>query len=187
MSTNKRHLPAGLRAAIAGVQGDRQGVGDKGLTRGAAPETVGGAAGGGIEESAIAEKPVVLTAKLLGAARNTFTGSELNVISCWCQCGGDFGRFMDLVNGNGRMMALLNTSKVRKAIEHLADCGECLGMVADSDEVAMRLSSLMRNRNIGGQMQLDSASNLARLKGMYPDKGTGGLNVQINFVGGLGD
>lgn len=112
---------------------------------------------------------------------------EKRVLRWWLNSAGSMEQFMLFAGGDTRNLALLNSERVREWIAYFAKRGLCLNLSASAEEVKMRMTALLRSGTASDGVRLDAADKLARLDGMYADKGGGGVQVQINLVGGLGN
>jgi len=162
----------------------RQGVNRQGGGGGSIPADEPPVARGGTDTSAITLSP--LTSELMGCDKGSLKPDELRAINYWRQSNGNYCDFLDFVSGDVRMAALLHTERVRTIIARLAEKGECLDLVAGKEEIALKLTELMRDKNLGSMTKMAAAEGLAKLNGLYP-KGEGGVNITLNFSGGLGD
>lgn len=70
---------------------------------------------------------------------------------------------------------------VRKFIGLAAERGWCRGVVALKDEIAEYHTQRLRNHLVDDRAAADSAKELAKLEGYYPDErgGSGGVTIQI--------
>lgn len=111
---------------------------------------------------------------------------EKRALNWWCHAHGSMADFLDFASGDERYLAVLTSEPVRKWVEYLSRKGICLPLSANKDELAVRMTAVLRDRSNNSQTLLLAATELAKLQGFYPDKGNGGVNVQIVLTEGLG-
>ena len=121
-----------------------------------------------------------------GIPQKAFTAIEKQAVTAWINSKGNMNNFLDLVAGDDRFLAVLQSEKVQKAIEFLAKKGDCLSLVASKEELSMRMTALLRDREATVAARLEAADEIARLNGLYPDRNNGGVSVQIILTEGLG-
>ena len=107
---------------------------------------------------------------------------ERTAANYWTEAGGSISEYLTLWSGDRKKLALLQSERVKKYIEQEADAGNCVSLVASKDELCFLLTNMAR----GGSM--DAIKNLGQMKEYYPkENGGGGVAVQINIGGSLGD
>ncbi len=132
------------------------------------------------------ENPVTTKSDRPAKPATRLRDTEKRVVRWWCHSKGKVADFLDLASGDTRQLAILHSDKVKEWIAYLAGQGCCLPLIASKDELAMRLTEVVRDSEIFPNTKIDAAESVAKLQGYYPDKGSGNVAIQIVLTEGLG-
>ena len=111
---------------------------------------------------------------------------EKKVLRWWCRSGGKVATFLDFASGNSRYLAVLHSDKMQRWVAYLASRGICLPTVAGKEELAARLTEIVRDKDSWANTIISASGEVAKLQGYHAKDDGGGVKIQIVLTEGLG-